>query len=178
MAEENKDRAAVDVTPVEGLNLEIGLLLAMLDDNTQNWREELGDVPDEAVIWQPAPDMHSIGALILHIADVEANWLYEVAAGGARDEEELRRLLSKETQQYAIRWPVPPRQPLVWYYAQQDAIRERTRQTVRALNDPNHIGTRRNKDFTLRWLLHHVITHEAYHGGQAMLLSLLKPKMP
>ena len=32
-------------------------------------------------------------------------------------------------------------------------------------------------EFTLRWLLHHVITHEAYHGGQAVLLSIMKQKL-
>ena len=177
MAEESENKTFVDVTPVEGLNVEIGLLLAMLDDNTQEWREELGDVPEETMVWQPAPDMHSVGALILHIADVEAYWLYQIAAGGERSEEELRRLLSEETQQYAAQWPAPPTQPLSWYYAQHDAIRERTHQTVRTLNDPIHTGSRRDKDYTLRWLLHHVITHEAYHGGQAVLLSLLKSKM-
>jgi uncharacterized damage-inducible protein DinB len=30
----------------------------------------------------------------------------------------------------------------------------------------------RKYDFSLRWLLQHVITHEAYHGGQAALLKL------
>lgn len=167
----------VDVAPLVGLDVQVGLLLAMLDDGTKEWREELGTVPDELVVWQPFPGGHSIGALILHIADVEAGWLHEAGAGQRRSDDELWRLLSRETQQYQVQWPTPPAHPLSWYIAQHDAVRLRTRELVAALNAPEHLGTKekyRDKaEFTLRWLLHHVLTHEAYHGGQAVLLSLL-----
>jgi len=162
-----------DVAPIAGLDVQTGLLLAMLDDGTQEWREDLGDVPDEMLVWQPFPHAHSIGALILHIADVEAYWLHQVGEGQARSEEELARLLSKETQQYDLSWPHPPAQPLSWFLAQHDEIRARTRQIVSTWDDPAHIRPAQDIEFTRRWLLHHVLTHEAYHGGQAVLLSIL-----
>jgi len=31
---------------------------------------------------------------------------------------------------------------------------------------------RGEREFTLSWLMTHVIVHEAYHGGQAILLLL------
>lgn len=169
-----------DVTPVEGLDVQVGLLLAMLDATTIEWRGELEmeEVSEDAIVWQPFPNGHSIGALILHIVDVEAYWLYQIAAGKERTQEEKDRLLSDATQQDAVSWPVPPRQPLAWYFAQLDAIRERTRQTIRELNNPEHLGSRRDTEFTLRWLLFHVIAHEAYHGGQAVLLSLQYARRP
>jgi uncharacterized damage-inducible protein DinB len=167
------EREAVDMIPVADMNVQTGLLLAQLDAGTQEWREELGDISEKVLVWQPFPNGHSIGAILLHIADVEAYWLYEVAAGQPRSPEELSRLLSEETHQYAVQWPAPPLQTLGWYYAQHDAIRARTRQIVRELDDPEHIGTRGEQGFTLRWLLHHVLTHEAYHSGQAVLLSLM-----
>jgi uncharacterized damage-inducible protein DinB len=163
----------VDVAPVAGLDVQTGLLLAMLDDNTADWRGELGEVSDDAVLWQPFPHAHSIGALILHIADVEANWLHEIGAGQTRSEEELSRLLSQETQQYQIIWPTPPAHPLSWFLAQHNEIRARTRQIVSAWDDPALVRPAHNVEFTRRWLLHHVLTHEAYHGGQAVLLSIL-----
>ncbi len=163
----------VDVVPVAGLDVQTGLLLAMLDDATNDWREELGEVSEEAVVWQSFPGGHSIGALILHIADVEAYWLHELGAGQARSEEELARLLSKETQQYDISWPRSPAQPLSWFLAQHDEIRARTRQIVSTWDDPAQARPRGNAEFTRRWLLHHVLTHESYHGGQAVLLSIL-----
>ncbi|MCI2430864.1 DinB family protein [Candidatus Acetothermia bacterium] len=164
----------LDVKPVAGLDPQVGLLLTMLDDGTKEWREELGEieVPDEAVIWQPFPQGHSIGAVILHIASVEAFWLQGVADGRPLSPEERKILLDDETDQYAIRWPTPPRHPLAWFYEQHDRIRKETHRTIQRLADPEHLGRRGERSYTLRWLLHHVITHEAYHGGQAVLLAL------
>lgn len=167
---------SVDIVPVEGLDVQIGLLLSVLDDVTTEWRGELGEISNGAITWQPFPGGHSIGAVLLHIADVEAHWLHEVAAGQPRAPEELKTLLSEETQQGQVQWPTPPSQPLSWYYAQQDAVRARTSRFVAALNNPLHLGTRRETEFSLRWLLNHVISHEAYHGGQAVLLSLIHEK--
>ena len=69
--------------------------------------------------------------------------------------------------------PVPPAQPLSWFLAQHDEIRARTHQIVSTWNDPAQVRPREDTEFTRRWLLHHVLTHEAYHGGQAVLLSIL-----
>ncbi len=159
------------------LDPQVGLLLAVLDDVTSEWREELGEVGEEAVLWQPFPGGHSIGALILHIADVEAHWLHEVGAGQPRPAEEVSRLLSNETDQYKVEWPNPPAQPLAWYFAQQDDVRVRTKRLIAEINDLEHIGQEGDESFTLRYLLNHVISHEAYHGGQAVLLSVLFEKM-
>lgn len=165
-----------DVAPILGLEPQVGLLLQMLDATTDEWREELGEIPEAAILWQPVPGAHSIGALILHIIDVEAYWLTEIAGGIPRSQEEKDRLLSDATDQYAGIWPTPSPQPLTWYWEQFAAVRARTHAMVRGLNNPAHIGHRVGRkgeqDFTLRWLLHHVIIHEAYHGGQAVLLAL------
>src|SRR5437868_2793109 len=97
----------LDVTPIEGCEGQLGLLLAMLHATTNEWRCFLEDISEDAIVWQPFPNGHSIGALILHIADVEAFWLYQVAAGKARTQEEKDHLLSDATQQGAVSWPVP-----------------------------------------------------------------------
>lgn len=148
---------------------QIALLLAMLDDNTKQWRDMLGDVSEEALVWQPVAQGHSAGAILLHNAEVEAYWLHEVLAGEPLPEETSKLLLSEEIDQFGGKWPVPHSQPLSWYYAQHDAIREKTRRIVRKLSDPTASFGEKRK-FTLRWLLHHVITHEAYHCGQIALL--------
>ncbi len=103
---------------------------------------------------------------------MEAFWLHEVAAGRARTDEERRALLSHETDPDAVRWPDAPRQPLSWYFARHDEVRARTRELLLPLADLERATPHRDAEFTLRWLLGHVIAHEAYHGGQAVLLSL------
>jgi uncharacterized damage-inducible protein DinB len=160
-----------------GAGAEVDLLLGMLDAGTAKWRRELGRVAARNLVWQPFPNGHSIGALLLHMADVEAFWLHEVAGQQPLSEELKETVLSDETQQYYVLWPRPPQRPLAWYFAQQGGIRARTREIVCELDDaglPCRFG---RQEFTLRWLLHHVLTHEAYHGGQAVLLSLMRERL-
>jgi len=164
----------IDVAPVQGLDPQVGLLLSMLDDGTNEWREELDDmdVTEDMLVWQVFDGGHSLGGIILHIADVEAAWIHAGAAGLDRSPDELKTLLSEETQQLNVDWPAPPRKPLSWFFEQHDAIREKTRKILHDLNDPEMIAAHKRYQFTLRWILHHVLTHEAYHGGQAVLLAL------
>lgn len=166
----------VDVTPLPGADPQVGLLLSMLDVATQEWREELGAVSPEEIVRQPFPGGHSIGALILHIADVEAFWLHEVATGLCRTPEQRALWLTDETDQDAVSWPTPPLEPLSWYYEVHDDVRRRTRALLSEIHDLEHKGAHKDWEFTLRWLLQHVITHEAYHGGQAVYLALQHKK--
>ena len=172
----------IDVSVTEGQGAGVGLLLGMLDDGTNEWRKELGEVPDEAVTWQPFPNGHSIGGVILHLAAVEVHWLHHVAGGIEPSAEEQQRLMAEAIDQYAVHWPTPPAHPLAWYFEQHDRVRARTRQILADMDDLEYPARKESRhrgevEFTLRWLLHHVITHEAYHGGQAVLLSIMKQKL-
>ncbi len=156
---------------------ELELLISMLEATTLKWRRELGKVRD-AFVGRPAyPGGHNIGALILHMTESEAWWVEHVSAGRKMSKEERVELMEEETRQYAGRWPAPPKKPLEHFYAIQDRVRARTIETVRALGDPAHAGKYgKEHEFTLRWVLHHVIQHEAYHGGQAVLAKALAQK--
>lgn len=70
-----------DVVPFEGYDPLIGYLLAAMQRNTQNYRDNLGRVGVDALRWSPFDDGHNIGAVLLHIADVEAYWIEQVGAG-------------------------------------------------------------------------------------------------
>jgi len=166
----------LDLHPVDGLDPELTTLLATLQEGTNEIREELGDVPEDAIVWQPYDKGHSIGGVLLHNAEAEAYWFEEVAAGRDLSAEELAEVLSEEIRQYEYSWPVPPRKPLAYYYSIADRVRERTIQTLRELNNPMRVSTRPNDTCTLRWILAHVVGHESYHGGQAVLLKVLWEK--
>ncbi len=170
-----------DVAPVEARNPEIGFLLGLLQAGTQNARRELGDMPEEALVWQPYPNGHSIGAILLHLAGCEAGWLHEVAAEqeGVGDlETELME--GHAIDQYGGIWPAPPNRSLAWYYARQDEVRARTIELVRELPQPGALRIAAwspGRAVTVRWILHHIIEHEAYHAGQAVLLSLIRERV-
>ncbi|MEQ1823491.1 MAG: DinB family protein [Fimbriimonadaceae bacterium] len=158
-----------DVAPIAGFDPEIGLLLAALEDSTREWQENLEEPSVEAICWQPAPDFHSIGAIFLHMADCEAYWFEEVAAKLERTPEELQQLLVNETDQDNVKWPTPPAEPIEWYFDLHRRIRARSIQAIKNIaSDQSFQGTRAS--YTLRWIVAHVVEHDAYHGGQAVLL--------
>ncbi|HSI73160.1 MAG TPA: DinB family protein [Fimbriimonas sp.] len=163
-----------DVAPAEGYHPEIGLLLASLQDSTREWRDELGQVPDEAMTWQPFEGGHSIGGLIMHMIDAESWWFETICCGVERSKEELAEVLSEETNQDSFIWPKPPAKPLSWYYELQDRYRARSIETVKSL-DPtkNVVIPGYDHVFTTRWVLAHVVEHDSYHGGQAVLLNAI-----
>ncbi len=164
----------MDIKPLEGYDPELGLLLAALQDGTNEWRDELADVDEDALLWRPCPGGPSVGAELMHIAEVEAWWVQEVVKGRPLTDDFKRRVLADQTDQYEGTWGEPPRMPLKAYFDLLDEVRAETRSLLtdetpdRAVcPDPNF------PDRTVRWCLSHVVQHESYHGGQAVLLTRL-----
>ena len=163
-----------DAKPLPGYQEPYGLLCAILQDGTNEWRMELApDLSEEAVVWQPYPGMHSIGAIIFHIIGAEIFWFERFALGTQSNPEERKILMAEETDVDEWTWPTPPRHPISWYFDLQDRIRARTLESVKKWPSPETAKDLHGQPRTMRWVLGHVIQHEAYHGGQAVLLSRL-----
>ena len=165
---------ASDAKPLPGYQEPYGLLCAILQDGTNEWREELDQDPSEdAMVWQPYPGMHSIGAIILHIISVEIYWFERFALDLPYDLEEITLAMAQETDVDAWQWPVPPRKPLKWYFEFHDCVRARTLESIKRWPSSDTLVEQNGRQKTPRWILGHVIQHEAYHGGQAVLLNRL-----
>lgn len=164
----------IDLDVEDNDHQQLGLLLAMLDEGTKEWRSELGDVPQETITWQPFEQGHSIGSVLLHIADVEAFWIQEVAGQEKLTKDMLELFMTLDIKQDDVKWPIPPSEPIEWYWEVCDNVRRTTHDLVQKLGDPLMSASSDSQNFyTLRWLLSHVIAHESYHGGQIVLLKLL-----
>ncbi len=162
----------IDVAPLPGYQEPYGLLCAILQDGTNEWRRELDpELSDEAVVWQPHPGMHSIGGIMLHIILVEVMWIERYGLGLDIDPEERKLLMADETDVDEWTWPTPPHQPIAWYFELHDRIRARILESIKKWPAPE-TAPEWGED-TMRWVLGHVIQHEAYHGGQAVLLQRL-----
>ena len=163
-----------DVAPLPGYQEPYGLLGAILQDGTNEWRWELDqNLSEDAVAWQPYVGTHSIGAIILHIIEVEIFWFEQFALDLPADPEEQKLLMSDQIDQDAWKWPEPPREPLSWYFEFHDRIRARTLENIKKWPAPDFAKDRHGSSRTMRWVLGHVIQHESYHGGQAVLLNRL-----
>jgi uncharacterized damage-inducible protein DinB len=163
-----------DAKPLPGYEEPYGLLCAILQDGTNEWRWELDpNLGEDAVVWQAYPGGHSIGGIILHIIAVEVFWFERFALGLPGDPEEGKLLMWEETDVDEWRWHEPHRQPLSWYFELHDRIRARTLESIKEWPPADATKVLDGRPRTMRWVLGHVIQHEAYHGGQAVLLSHL-----
>jgi uncharacterized damage-inducible protein DinB len=164
----------IDAEPLPGYEEPYGLLCAILQDGTNEWRGELDpDLSEDAVVWQPHPGMHSIGAIILHIIIVEIFWFERFVLDLPWDSEEVKVLMAEEIDVDAPHWPEPPRRPISWYFELHDRIRARTLESIKKWPAADSTREHDGRQRTMRWVLGHVIQHEAYHGGQAVLLNRL-----
>ena len=154
---------------------ELDLLLAMLNATTKMWRTELRGATDSEMRWQPAKNAHSIAMILLHIADCEDAWIQWVGLRKPMDMEIRKRMMSQEVDQYAAMWPRAPKRSKAWFLKQPAEMRKRTLADLKGLS-ANHLGKRGDNSYTLRWIIHRLIEHEAYHGGQMVLLRELYNK--
>lgn len=145
----------------------VGGWLWALQDTRRDLLEALERVTPAMIDWVPADGRSSIGTVLYHIADIEADWLYvEVLEGD-----------------------LPPAVAALFPFGTRDAAGKLTHvpgfsleqhlqrlETVRALlvavfQDMNVAEFRRVRSFehydvTPEWILHHLIQHEAEHRGQ------------
>ena len=163
-----------DAEPLAGYQEPYCLLCAILQDGTNEWRGELDrNLSEDAVVWQPYLNTHSIGAIILHIVGVEIFWFEQFALDLPGDPDERKLTMSDEIDVDTNHWPEPPRRPLSWYFELHDRVRARTLESIKRWPPADAVKDLHGSPRTMRWVLGHVIQHEAYHGGQAVLLNRL-----
>ena len=164
----------IDSAPLPGYQEPYGLLCAILQDGTNEWRGELDpDLSEEAVVWQAYPGGHSIGGILLHMIVVEIFWFERFALDIPYDLDEIKMLKAHECDVDEWRWPDPPRQPISRYFEMHDRVRARTLESIKKWPAADSTREHDGRERTMRWVLGHVIQHEAYHGGQAVLLNRL-----
>jgi uncharacterized damage-inducible protein DinB len=132
---------------------------------------------DEHIGCPAISDAHAIGALVLHIGEAEWYWMQRVVSG-----EEVTEQI-----RCAPYWDVlkdPRSFPEKNYSAdfclnEIKKIREQTCKSLASFNDSDleriFSYERRGElhERSLRWILHHLIDHEAQHKGQILMLKRL-----
>lgn len=160
-----------DVAPLPGYAEPYGLLCAILQDATQDWRWEIPqELGAEVTTWRPRPGGPSIGAIVLHMIGAEIFWFEQVALNHKISDADRRELMSDEIDVDEGRWPSPPAQPLSWYLALHDHYRARTLEAIKSWPSAETQILLHARPRSMRWILGHVIQHEAYHGGQIVML--------
>jgi uncharacterized damage-inducible protein DinB len=160
-----------DVAPLAGYPEPYGLLAAILQDSTSEWRGEIqGDPGPGVTTWRPRPGGQSIGAIILHMIIAELFWFEIVALDREIDPADKELLKWDEIDVDEGAWPDVPSEPLSWYLELHDRYRARTLEALKEWPSSETLKELHGRKRSMRWVLGHVVQHEAYHGGQIVML--------
>lgn len=162
---------------VKGVSPGIALQLSGMEEVREQLRKAVANLSDEEVTRRAVPGAHSIGALVLHIGEAEWWWINCIIQGHRLTEEDRQQPYwdvlddpdAFATKNYSARFCLD----------MIDSIREETRSFLASLTDDDlektysHTRGERTMEANLRWILHHLIDHEAQHKGQILMLKRL-----
>ncbi len=165
------------LNPHPGLSPGIGYYLSGMEEVRAQLINAVKDIPDDLIGKPPFLGAHSIGGLLLHIGEAEWFWMQMVVCGHELTEEDKK----------APCWDVLDDIEIVarnsftteFCLREIEKIRNQTRDVLFSYNDKDleriiHFERDGEMDeHNLRWILHHLIDHEAQHKGQILMLKRL-----
>ncbi|MFZ4508104.1 MAG: DinB family protein [Fimbriimonas sp.] len=166
-----------DLELLPTLEPELAILVATLHDGAREWRENLESPSLDAIVWSPYPNGPSIGGVLLHVAAAERYWIQKVAAGIDISLDDPAWAYDTTMDQYGPSWPVPPAEPIEWYFDIQDRTRAEMIDLIVAHNNRFTIYQHHDYTVTYGWIVAHIVQHDSYHGGQAVLLHEMFKKL-
>ena len=167
------------LTPAAGVTPAIGFYLSAMDEVREQIREAVQHLTGHNLTRPAFLGAHATGALTLHIGEAEWWWIQCVVCGHELTDADRK----------APYWDVledPEGFEKKGYTAefclqQLDKIRAQTRESLASFKDKDlerifsFERGGKTHEHSLRWILHHLVDHEAQHKGQIMLLKRLLP---
>lgn len=161
--------------PVAGFSREIGFYLSEWEKTRAELREIAADLSNEELSQRLMPQAHQIGALILHLGESEAGWIHAIIAGKELNDEEKRFVHWCDTTETDFAEKDYSAHDCI---EKIDKISEMSRAILAKFADDDLerlFGYERSSgeqvEVSLRWVLHHLIDHEANHKGQISMLK-------
>ena len=165
------------LTPHPGLSTGIGYYLGGMEEVRRQVAVAVKTIPDDQIGNPPFLGAHSIGGLVLHIGEAEWFWMKMVVSGHQLTEEDKK----------APYWDILDDVEAVarngytteFCLKEIEKIRNQTRDVLFGYNDKDlerlitFERDGKTTEYNLRWILHHLIDHEAQHKGQIFMLKRL-----
>jgi len=177
LSKEPKSRLVVDGLP--GYEPEIGRAVWMLEDTRQLTKAGLVGLADDEIDWVPASaanrNINSIGALLYHIAAIEADWLYAEVLEAVVFPPELTNLFPDDVRDHGGHLAVAHGGGLDVHLLRLDAVRDQVLAAFSGMSLTEFRRERELPDYTVtpEWVLHHLMQHEAEHRGEIGMLRIL-----
>jgi len=163
---------------------EAGLYMAQLEDQSRRLTRDTRGLSAEALAWQPAPGLNTIGMLLAHIAVVEVYWTQVGPLGLTEFESESVIGIGIDADGLPLAEGGAPPAPLQGRdlaYFDDLLVRARAYSTraIAALTDADldreivRVGRqgKTRHECSIRWILYHMVEHLAGHYGQINLLA-------
>jgi uncharacterized damage-inducible protein DinB len=165
------------LSPADGVTPGIGLYLSGMDEVSAQVRGVVSDLSAADIGRRLLPETHSIGALVLHIGEAEWFWGQCVLSDG-QITDEIRSAPCWDALKDRER--VADRGYSAEFCLNEVArIRAQTRTVLAAHDDADleriysYEWSGKTREQSMRWILHHLIDHEAQHKGQILMLKRL-----
>jgi uncharacterized damage-inducible protein DinB len=166
------------IEPVPGFAGELGVWVSVLEDLRRQTCEAVAGLTPDQLAWKPPGDGNSIGQLLRHIALVELDWVLTDLCRGEPLPKEAPALLQLDGPMAD-----PGVQPLDAFLGLLDYARKETRKRLGRYGR-DEIETSREyageggvrKVFNVRWILYHLVEHEAQHRGQILAVKRMMTK--
>ncbi len=148
---------------------------AQMEELRHTVKAYVRDLTPEQLSSKPYEDGNSIGTLLLHLAGTEAYWIRERLRGEKLSREEWAEYGMEEYPKLKS----PDGKDVAFFFSKLDGMREKTRKDLGELKttDLERVFQEEYQGktfaFSVRWILHHLIDHEAHHKGQIVMLRRL-----
>jgi uncharacterized damage-inducible protein DinB len=168
-------RRTLDSIP--GFSNDVGFYLSGMEEVREQLREAVAEMSLDQIGRPIVPDAHSIAALVLHIGEAEWYWMQCVVSRN-----EVTDKIRNAAYWDALEDPASFSQKnysAEFCLNEIKKIRQQTYETLVSFDDSqlDRVFTfeRRGEthELSLRWILHHLIDHEAQHKGQILMLKRL-----
>jgi uncharacterized damage-inducible protein DinB len=146
---------------------EIGRWLWAIQDTRERTMRELGHVSPSMIDWRPADNGSTIGTVLYHMADIEADWLYAEVLEQPMSPE-VAALFSYPTRDQQGRLTQVEGYSLEAHLQRLETVRGLLLDVFQQMDlaEFRRVRSLANYDVTPEWVLHHLIQHEAEHRGQ------------
>ncbi len=165
----------IDLPDCGDVDPEVGLFQRMRQELRRRFKSTIAELSPSQLAWVPEKGGNSIGSLLLHIVEAELFWVQYVCTG--------RELTAEQKTEYRTEIfgdpDAPPLEehPVEWFVEKLDESRRNVAEFCSVLTDPMLDECRhfvddegREYEFTVRWILFHLIEHEAGHRSQILML--------
>jgi uncharacterized damage-inducible protein DinB len=156
------------------------LIIYMLEDIREITLKGVNGLTKEQLFAEPLPGEFPIGAYLMHLAECELWWLH-VMDGLPMDAELTKRAYSNTWFDAGDDFN-PPKEAIEIdeYFDVMAKCRAKLIEFIRSITDEEiekkvylrwtQNGEEKSKEFTVKWILYHLIEHEAHTRGQMFLL--------